>query len=243
MPRSRWCSMSYGIGCGTPLWRSSEANPDFPTCFSRSDLLLAEQLLNNAGISEDHKLLVRTAIRGQMTFESVAQELVAQHPRIHERLVVHHPFRRPYDLKSGSRNNSWQPRSFKGGRRARVSPSTGMSWMKKEKKSGTMTGSPTTWRPTSATWRSSPTTATSTSIPSRRAPSTKSTWPAWWSMGWRWLEMESENAEQAADLIQAENEARISRQSYKGQGSGPRPPPLRGVVRSPWTRSVPSSKV
>ena len=35
----------------------------------------------NAGISEDHKLLVRTAVGEKFTFERVANELVNQHPR------------------------------------------------------------------------------------------------------------------------------------------------------------------
>ena len=38
-----------------------------------SELVLAEQLLMNAGISEDHKLLVRTAVGEKFTFERVAK--------------------------------------------------------------------------------------------------------------------------------------------------------------------------
>eukprot|EP00435_Cladocopium_sp_Y103_P013207 s65_g3.t1 len=49
------------------------------------DGILSEQLLQNAGLSEDHKLLVRTAIQGDMTWSKVCEELVAQHSRIHER--------------------------------------------------------------------------------------------------------------------------------------------------------------
>ena len=47
--------------------------------------ILTEQLLQNAGITEDHKLLVRTAVGGEMKWEKVCEELVAQHSRIHER--------------------------------------------------------------------------------------------------------------------------------------------------------------
>ena len=49
------------------------------------DGIVAEQLLQNAGLSEDHKLLIRTAIGGDVTWKKVCEELVAQHSRIHER--------------------------------------------------------------------------------------------------------------------------------------------------------------
>lgn len=47
--------------------------------------ILAEQILQNSGISSDHQLLIRTAIRGEMTVAAVCEELVAQHSRVHER--------------------------------------------------------------------------------------------------------------------------------------------------------------
>ena len=46
------------------------------------DLILSEQLLNNAGLTHDQKLMIRTAIGGDMQFDRVAQELMAQHPHI-----------------------------------------------------------------------------------------------------------------------------------------------------------------
>ena len=49
------------------------------------ETILSEQLLMNASISEDHKLLVRTAIKGEMTWDAVCEELVAQHSKLHER--------------------------------------------------------------------------------------------------------------------------------------------------------------
>ena len=49
------------------------------------DIVLAEQLLSSANISADHQLLVRTALQGDITFNRVADELVAQHSRVHER--------------------------------------------------------------------------------------------------------------------------------------------------------------
>ena len=38
--------------------------------------ILAEQLLMNAGISDDHRLLIRTAIKGDMDWEKVCEELM-----------------------------------------------------------------------------------------------------------------------------------------------------------------------
>ena len=52
---------------------------------SLPDGILTEQLLINAGISEDHRLLIRTTIHGEMTWDRVCEELVAQHSRIHEK--------------------------------------------------------------------------------------------------------------------------------------------------------------
>ena len=48
------------------------------------DVILAEQLLTNAQISGDQRLMVRTMLQGTLTFDAVASELIAQHPRIHE---------------------------------------------------------------------------------------------------------------------------------------------------------------
>ena len=48
------------------------------------DGILAEQILMTAGVTEDHKLLIRTAIQGDVTVDKVCNELVAQHARIHE---------------------------------------------------------------------------------------------------------------------------------------------------------------
>ena len=67
--------------------------------------ILAEQLLMNASISEDHKLLVRTAIKGEMTWDLVCEELVAQHSKLHKR-----------EPKGGgfSGGKSFKPSAFKG---------------------------------------------------------------------------------------------------------------------------------
>ena len=66
------------------------------------DLILSEQLLNNAGLSHDQKLMIRTAIGGDMKFDRVAEELVAQHPHIHDRALQHPGHqRRPYGDQRG----------------------------------------------------------------------------------------------------------------------------------------------
>ncbi len=50
-----------------------------------SETILSEQLLMNAGITEDQRLMVRTMLQGNMSFNRVAEELLAQHPRLHDR--------------------------------------------------------------------------------------------------------------------------------------------------------------
>ena len=72
------------------------------------DLILAEQLLTNAGIGEDHRLLIRTTLAGKLDFDNVAQELVNQHPRIHERRQE--PARRMF---GDSRHQGPQPFTWK----------------------------------------------------------------------------------------------------------------------------------
>ena len=47
-------------------------------------VILAEQILQNANLSADHQLMVRTAILGDMSIEKVTAELIAQHSRLHE---------------------------------------------------------------------------------------------------------------------------------------------------------------
>lgn len=46
--------------------------------------LLAEQILCNCGLSDDQKLMVRTAIGGDMQVSKVCDELLAQRSRMHE---------------------------------------------------------------------------------------------------------------------------------------------------------------
>ena len=74
------------------------------------DLILAEQLLNNAGLTEDQKLMIRTTLAGKLTFNGVAQELVNQHPRIHER---NRHFSRQLPDR-GHRSSSWNWSKGKG---------------------------------------------------------------------------------------------------------------------------------
>ncbi|CAE7717314.1 TY4B-J, partial [Symbiodinium sp. CCMP2456] len=53
------------------------------------DVILAEPLLNNAGLTSNQNLMIRTTLHGDMTFDKVAEELISQHPRIHERAQGH----------------------------------------------------------------------------------------------------------------------------------------------------------
>ena len=50
-----------------------------------SETILAEQLLVNAGITEDQSLMVRTTVGGKMTMDCICEELINQRPRVHER--------------------------------------------------------------------------------------------------------------------------------------------------------------
>ena len=53
------------------------------------ELILAKQVLVNSGISENHQLLVRSALAGVVTVGKVCDELVAQHGHVHEREQRH----------------------------------------------------------------------------------------------------------------------------------------------------------
>lgn len=50
-----------------------------------SEGILAEQILQNAGLTEGQKLMIRTTLRGKMEVDLVGDELLDQHPRLHER--------------------------------------------------------------------------------------------------------------------------------------------------------------
>ena len=50
-----------------------------------SESILAEQLLVNANVTEDQRLMIRTVLGNQLKVTSVSDELLNQHPRIHER--------------------------------------------------------------------------------------------------------------------------------------------------------------
>lgn len=58
---------------------------DLDTKLKLPEQILAEQTLQNAGLSQDHQLLIRTAIGGELTMARLCEEMVAQHARIHER--------------------------------------------------------------------------------------------------------------------------------------------------------------
>ena len=78
------------------------------------DTILAEQLLDNSNISEDHKLLVRVTLQQKMTFDAVADELVNQHGRIHERFSTSGPPRRSFPDGRGTWKPHWQQQVPKG---------------------------------------------------------------------------------------------------------------------------------
>ena len=87
---------------------------DCSTEMALPDMVLAEQLLASASISHDHQLLVRTALKTDVTFEAVAEELVAQHGRLHERekrgpSKGGHPHRHGHPGKSWSGGRPWKP--------------------------------------------------------------------------------------------------------------------------------------
>ena len=57
---------------------------DMDSSLQLPEAILAEQTLQNAGISHDHQLLIRAAVHGDITMNKICEELVAQHSRIHE---------------------------------------------------------------------------------------------------------------------------------------------------------------
>ena len=84
-----------------------------------SESILAEQMLQNAQITEDQKLMIRTTLGGKMVIDAVAEELLNQHPRIHER--EHHGRGRGYGSqqphhggKGGWRNRDRFHRGHRG---------------------------------------------------------------------------------------------------------------------------------
>ena len=71
-----------------------------------SEELLAEMLLQGSGLSSDQQLMVRTILGGTMTVESVGDELLNQHPKIHEKeKKFHHR-----DGRQHFRGKGWQHR-------------------------------------------------------------------------------------------------------------------------------------
>lgn len=73
-----------------------------------SEGILAEQMLQNAFITEDQKLMIRTTLGGKLKVDSVADELLNQHPRVHER--ERHGKGRGFQ----SGKQQWRPRGYKG---------------------------------------------------------------------------------------------------------------------------------
>ena len=63
-------------------WYQATATADLNKDLKLPDLILAEQTLTNAGITENMQLLIRSALQGDMTLEKVSVELIAQHSKI-----------------------------------------------------------------------------------------------------------------------------------------------------------------
>ena len=61
---------------------TATATADLNKDLKLPDLILAEQTLTNAGITENMQLLIRSALQGDMTLEKVSVELIAQHSKI-----------------------------------------------------------------------------------------------------------------------------------------------------------------
>ena len=56
---------------------------DMDSALKLPDSIITEQTLENAGLSYDHQLLVRTALQGNLTVDRVCEELVAQRSQVH----------------------------------------------------------------------------------------------------------------------------------------------------------------
>ena len=84
---------------------------DLDTNLKLPEQILAEQTLQNAGISPDHQLLIRTALGGQMNMTKLCEELVAQHARIHEREHRGKSYGKPSaykGMKGYGKKSSWR---------------------------------------------------------------------------------------------------------------------------------------
>ena len=74
------------------------------------DAVLAEQLLLSANLGHDHQLMIRTAVQGELAYDGVADQLLAQHGKLHERAsrrTNHHGASHPRDRHRGGGNNNY----------------------------------------------------------------------------------------------------------------------------------------
>ena len=77
-----------------------------------SENILAEQMLQNSGLTDDQKLMIRTTLHGKLSVDKVANELLNQHPRIQEREKEHH--RKPFHHFAKDYKRDWKGRNGKG---------------------------------------------------------------------------------------------------------------------------------
>ena len=69
------------------------------------EVILAEQILSNAKVSEDHMLMIRTSLNQKITVQGVCDELLNQHGGLHQR---------EKRGSFGQPSSSWKPRAYKG---------------------------------------------------------------------------------------------------------------------------------
>ena len=77
-----------------------------------SENILSEQMLQNSGLTDDQKLMIRTTLHGKLTVDKVANELLNQHPRIQDREKGHH--RKPFHHFAKDYKRDWKGRNGKG---------------------------------------------------------------------------------------------------------------------------------
>ena len=79
------------------------------------DMILAEQILTNCGLTDDQKLMIRTVLQGTFSVDKVCEELLSQHPNIHDRERGRgHGFGKSGKGGKPWRKNPWKPGFSRG---------------------------------------------------------------------------------------------------------------------------------
>eukprot|EP00435_Cladocopium_sp_Y103_P028489 s298_g7.t1 len=111
--------MSSYVARRTAWWHALQSLDDE---LKVPDVLLAEMTLANSGLTEDQRLMIRTVLQGRVTTDTVATELLSQHPGIHEREKRSGGGK----MKGSSKGWRFQPR-HKGGHRGFFSEDLAMN--------------------------------------------------------------------------------------------------------------------